>query len=161
MSSRFHDENESETQFITYPREIDTSRSKMQVHQIVRDSTLKVTVDMIRSNLSSHVDDLQVTKVFLFFSCFTISNRLVRSLILLDTSQEVGAGIFSGHPSVVGVAHADFELYIRCDYFRIVTCRFEEKNAQARLLCNASLNFCSIDNRKLGKVWRLSFDDRL
>lgn len=116
----------------THSREINTSRLQMQIHQVIRNPTLKVPVNMVRSDLLPHIDDLQETICFLLLRPLprSISDRLIRVLVLLDASQKIRAGIFAGHTRVVGVAHADFELDVCCYDSWVGAFGFEEQEAE-------------------------------
>lgn len=60
----------------------------MQVHQVERDATLKVTLDPVDRNLLADVQDLAVADAWL-------GQSLIDALVLLDTLAEIAFGFFA------------------------------------------------------------------
>ena len=91
----------------------------MQVHEVERDSTLQITVNMAQCDLVADVLDPQVGQMGL-------GNGLVYSFVLADTSLEIRFGLLARHILVVGIARRDLKCDVGGDDSGIVANRFQE-----------------------------------
>lgn len=72
----------------TYPRKENAARLEMQVHEVERDPTLQVTMDVAQGDLTPNILDTKVRKM-------RFGDRLVYSFVFPDASFEVVFSLLS------------------------------------------------------------------
>ena len=122
----------------TYAREKYASRLEVQVHEIERDATLEITMNVAQRDLVADVADAEVAEA-------RLCDRLVHGLVLLDAPQEVALSVLARHVLVVRVARGHLERDVRRDHRGVVAHGLEEDDDDALLLRHALLDLCAAD----------------
>jgi len=84
----------------TYSTEKNAPGGNVQVHQVVYDPGLQVSLDMVDDNLTSNVNQLDIRQVFL-------GNRLVSLSVMDNASLKVLHGLLWIHVFVIGRRQLD------------------------------------------------------
>ena len=98
----------------------------MQIHQVECNSALKISIDPVHRDTTSHVDYAEVGQVGFGYS-------FVYLLVLLYATKEIFLGYFWGSILVVGVSGADLQCNIRGQDSRIIAYRLEENETESFL----------------------------
>lgn len=99
----------------------------MQVHQVERNSTLQVRVDLVHRD---HLSDIKnPAKRDIGFG-----DSFVDALVLCDPLSEIRDRFVLCHTGVVGIAGRCFEGNVGCDGSRIIAVRLEEDELEIRFM---------------------------
>lgn len=91
----------------------------MQVHQVERDSTLQIRVNLVHRHHLADIEDPAKRNVG-FRDCF------IDAFILRNPLLEIRDGFFFGHTGIIGITRRRLQRDIGSDGSRIVAVRFQE-----------------------------------
>lgn len=98
----------------------------MQIHQVECNSALKISIDPVHRDITSHVDYAEVGQAGFGYS-------FVYLLVFLYATKEIFLGYFRGSILVVGVSGANLQCHIRGQDSRIIAYGLEENKTESFL----------------------------